>query len=691
MEMLQQKSKTEISTVLILNRGEIACRIIRTCKKMGIKTVAVYSEADAFAPFVKMADSAVFLGASPASESYLNIPKIMDAIKDSGADAVHPGYGFLSEKANFVKELEAKGIIFIGPNSKAIDGMGDKITSKITAEKAGVSTVPGSKEVIKDTKHAIALAKEVGFPVMLKASAGGGGKGIRIVREGDDMEMMFSSVTNEGQKNFGDGRIFMEKYIENPRHIEIQVVADKHGNVVCLGERECSIQRNNQKIIEEAPSSFVNNEMREKMYAQCISLAKAVKYDSVGTVEFVVSANREFYFLEMNTRLQVEHPVTEYVTGFDLVEIMIRIANGEKLWFSQDDVKITGHAFEARICAEDPSRGFLPSVGRIATYIEPKIPSDGSIRVDTGVAPGFSISPFYDAMIAKLITYGKTREEALAKNIEALNQMVIEGVENNILFLQEILKNEKFRTGNFSTSFIKEEYKDGFSYDKVEITEKMLKVLSFASLILHFRNNAKLAGISGAFKNPAHRKTHEIKDYKLFIGHEVSTELHLEYINGNRFFVKFKGKEYDFSYSYNLNNKVLKIVEGENETYVKVLANNFSSFKLAYNGIMKEVTLRNAKTADFYEICKNNFATGRKITELEAPITGLIINVHVKEGDRIKAGAPIITIEAMKMENLIVVDFETTIKKIIVKAGQAVSMGDILIEFDNTPIALTNN
>lgn len=678
------KNHNIINTVLILNRGEIACRIIKTCKKMGVKTVAVYSEADAFAPFVKMADSAIFLGASQASESYLNIPKIMEAIKISGADAVHPGYGFLSEKADFVKLLEKEGIVFIGPNSKAIDGMGDKITSKATAEKAGVSTVPGSKDIIKDGKHALKLAKEIGFPVMLKASAGGGGKGIRIVREGDDMEMMFSSVTNEGQKNFGDGRIFMEKYIENPRHIEIQVVADKHGNVVCLGERECSIQRNNQKIIEEAPSSFVNDEMREKMYAQCKALAKAVKYDSVGTVEFVVSQNREFYFLEMNTRLQVEHPVTEYVTGFDLVEIMVRIAQGEPLWFSQDNVKIKGHAFEARICAEDPARGFLPSVGRISTYIEPKIPTDGSVRVDTGVAPGFSISPFYDAMIAKLITYGKTREEALEKNIESLNQMVIEGVENNILFLQEIFKSEKFRTGNISTSFIKEEYKDGFSYDTVQITEKMLKVLSFASLILHFRNNAKLGNISGAFKNPAHRKTHEIKDYKLFIGNTLSTELHLEYINGNRFFVKFMEKEYDFSYSYNPNNKVLKIVEGENETYVKVLANNFSSFKLAYNGMMKEVAIRNAKTANFFEICKNNLASGRKITELEAPITGVIVAIHAKEGDIIKAGAPIITIEAMKMENLITIDFETIVKKVLVKTGQSVSMGDILIEFDNS-------
>jgi propionyl-CoA carboxylase alpha chain len=673
----------KIKTLFIANRGEIACRIIKTCKKLGIKTVAGYSEADAFAPFVKMADLAIFLGASQSSESYLNIPKIMEAIKNSGADAVHPGYGFLSEKANFVKELEKAEIIFVGPNSKAIDGMGDKITSKITAEKAGVSTVPGYNDVIKDVKHAIKLAKVVGYPVMLKASAGGGGKGIRIVREESEMEILLTAVKNEGLKSFGDDRIFMEKFIENPRHIEIQVVADKHGNVLCLGERECSIQRNNQKIIEEAPSSFVTPEMREKMYSQCVSLAKAVNYDSVGTVEFVVSQNREFYFLEMNTRLQVEHPVTEFVTGFDLVEIMIRIAQGETLWFTQDDVKIKGHAFESRICAEDPTRGFLPSVGRISTYIEPKIPSDGSIRVDTGVAPGFSISPFYDAMIAKLITYGKTREEALNKNIEALNQLVIEGVENNILFLQEILKHERFRSGNISTAFIKEEYKDGFSYDNVIITEEMLRVISFTSLILHFRNNSKLAHVSGAFKNPAHRKTHEIKDYKVFIGNDISTTLHLEYINGNRFFVKFKEKEYDFSYSYVPANKVLKITQNEEEFYVKVLANDFSNFLLAYNGIIKRVVFRNARIADFYDICRNNFASNTKVTELEAPITGLVVNLHVKEGEIVKAGLPIITIEAMKMENLITVDFETKIKKILVKIGDAISIGDILIEFED--------
>lgn len=673
----------QIKTLLVANRGEIACRVIKTCKKMGIQTVAVYSEADAFAPFVKMADSAIFLGASPSAESYLNIPKIMEAIKVSNADAVHPGYGFLSEKANFVKELEKAKINFVGPNSKAIDAMGDKIASKIAAKKAGVSTVPGSNDVIKDAKHAIKLAKEIGYPVMLKASAGGGGKGIRIVREDGEMEMLLTSVMNEGKKSFGDDRIFMEKYIESPRHIEIQVVADKHGNVVCLGERECSIQRNNQKIIEEAPSSFVTHEMREKMYEQCKALALAVKYDSVGTVEFVVSKNREFFFLEMNTRLQVEHPVTEFITGFDLVEIMLRIAQGEKLWFTQDDVQIKGHAFEARICAEDPSRGFLPSVGRISTYIEPKIPSDGSIRVDSGVMPGFIISPFYDAMIAKLITYGKTREEALKKSIEALNQMVIEGVENNILFLQEILKNESFQAGDFSTSFIKEHYKDGFSYDSVVVTEEMLKVISFASLILHFRNNTKLSNISGAFKNPAHRKVREIKDYEVFIGNDISTNLYLEYINGNHFFVKFKGQDYDFTYSYTPTNKVLKIVQKENEFYVKVLKNDFSSFKLAYNGMMKEVCLWNAKIAGFYEICENNFASVKKITELEAPITGIIASLHVKEGDVVKAGQPIITIEAMKMENLITVDFETKVKKILVKPQSLVSIGDILIEFDN--------
>lgn len=673
----------KIKTLLIVNRGEIVCRIISTAKKLGIKTVAVYSEADAFAPFVKMADLAIFLGSSVSSESYLNIPKIMDAIKVSGADAVHPGYGFLSERADFVRELEKNDIIFVGPSSFAIESMGDKITSKITAKNAGVSTVPGSGDVIKDFHHAILVAEEIGFPVMLKASAGGGGKGIRVVREKSEMEMLFTAVTNEGQKNFGDDRIFIEKYIENPRHIEIQVVADKHGNIVCLGERECSIQRNNQKIIEEAPSSFVTNEMREEMYKQCKSLVKSVKYDSVGTIEFVVSPDRSFYFLEMNTRLQVEHPVTEFVTGFDLVEIMIRISEGKKLWFAQKDVQINGHAFESRICSEDPSRGFLPSIGRISTYIEPKIPTDLSIRVDTGVMPGFCITPFYDSMLAKLITYGKTREEALEKNIEALNQFIIEGVETNILFLQEIYKSEKFQKGEISTSFIKEEYANGFDYDLVKIDAKILRNFAFASLILHFRNNFRLNNISDAFKNPAHRKTKEIKEYELFIQGMDSVVIHLEYINGNRFFVKLGGLEYDFSYSYNPCSKILKIIEHSDESYIKIIENNFSSFKLAYNGVLKEMSLRDAKTADFFEICKNNNAVIRKLTELEAPITGIIVSVNTKVGDSVKPKVPVIVIEAMKMENLITIDFETTVKKIFVEPGSAVSMGDILLEFDN--------
>lgn len=673
----------KINTILIANRGEIAVRIIKTCRKLGIKTVAVYSEADAFATFVKIADSAFFLGASNASESYLNVEKIMEAIKTSKVDAVHPGYGFLSENAAFVRGLEKENIIFIGPNSGAIENMGDKVISKITAEKAGVSTVPGANDIIRDVSHALDLANSIGFPVMLKASAGGGGKGIRVVRESSEMEILFNAVTNEGAKSFGDGRIFLEKYIENPRHIEIQVVADKHGNIVCLGDRECSIQRNNQKIIEEAPSSFVSEGMREEMYRQCVSLANAVKYDSVGTVEFVVSPNGDFYFLEMNTRLQVEHPVTEFITGFDLVEIMIRIAEGKELWFHQDDIELKGHAFESRICAEDPSRGFLPSVGRISTYIEPKIPADGSIRIDSGVFPGFSITPYYDPMIAKLITYGKTREEAIKKNIEALNQMVIEGVENNILFLQEIYKHERFKNGDISTAFIKDEYPEGFTYESTHVTDENLRIIAFAGLTLHFRNNAKLSNTSGALKNPAHRKTHEIKDYEIFITPNYSVKLHLEYINGNRLFVTYRGKGYDFSYSYIPNSKVMKIIEDEEAVFVKVLENNFSSFRLAYNGVMAKVLIRDAKTANFYQICKNNTASINKITELEAPITGLIVNVHLKEGDIVKPGLPIIAIEAMKMENLITVDFETKIKKILVKPGAAVSIGDILIEFEN--------
>ncbi len=448
------------SKILIANRGEIACRIIRTARRMGIATVAVYSEADAAALHVEMADEAVCVGPAPSAESYLVIDNMMKAIRDTGAQAVHPGYGFLSENATFAKALEKEKVAFIGPGIKAIAAMGDKIESKKLAHEAGVSTVPGHMGILKDGKEAVKIAKEVGYPVMIKASAGGGGKGMRIARNDAEAEEGFRSAVSEAKSSFADDRVFVEKYIEEPRHIEIQVLADGHGNVVYLGERECSIQRRHQKVIEEAPSPFLDEATRAEMGAQAVALARTVDYRSAGTVEFIVDRDRKFFFLEMNTRLQVEHPVTEYITGLDLVEQMIRVAAGEKLSFGQADVKLEGWAVEARVYAEDPFRNFMPSIGRLSRYRPPE--ENGDVRVDTGVFEGGEISMYYDPMIAKLIAGGRTRDEAIGRMRGALDAYYIRGVSHNIPFLAALMAHPRFAEGRLSTGFIDEEYPEGF-------------------------------------------------------------------------------------------------------------------------------------------------------------------------------------------------------------------------------------
>ena len=450
-----------VDKILIANRGEPACRIIKTARKMGLGTIAVYSEADINSLHVQMADEAILLGGPLSSESYLDIKKIINACKKTGAKYVHPGWGFLSENAKFAQALEKEGIIFVGPSPDAMKLMGDKIRSKKLAKSAGVSTVPGDNSVLADIAEAESVAKKIGYPVMLKASAGGGGRGIRVVYKKEELPMAFESVKSEAKNSFGDDRIFMEKFIENPRHIEIQVIGDKFGNVVCLGERECSIQRNHQKVVEEAPSSFVDEKTRKKMYAQALALCKKVNYYSAGTIEFMMDKNKDFYFLEMNTRLQVEHGITEFITGVDLVELMIKVAMGEKLPFKQTDIKLQGWAIESRINAEDPSRGFLPSSGRISKYIEPE--KNENVRVDTGVYEGYSISMYYDSMIAKLLTYGKDRNEAIQRMRESLGSFYIDGISHNMSFLEAIMYNEKFQKGDISTSFIKQEFSKGFS------------------------------------------------------------------------------------------------------------------------------------------------------------------------------------------------------------------------------------
>jgi len=447
--------------ILIANRGEIACRVIKTARKMGIKTVAVYSEADKDALHVEMADEAVFIGPPPSTQSYLLIDRIVQACKDTGAEAVHPGYGFLSERPAFCEALEKEGIVFIGPKVKAIEAMGDKITSKKLAKEAGVSTVPGYTEIIKNPQEAVEIAASIGYPVMIKASAGGGGKGMRIAWNDAECTDGFERATNEARSSFGDDRVFIEKYIVEPRHIEIQVLGDSHGNIVYLGERECSLQRRNQKVIEEAPSPFLDEATRKAMGEQAVMLARAVDYQSAGTVEFIVDAKRNFYFLEMNTRLQVEHPVTEYITGLDLVEQMLRVAAGEPLSFTQDDVKLKGWAIEARVYAEDPFRNFLPSIGRLVKYMPPQ--ENEVVRVDTGVYEGGEVSMYYDPMIAKLITYGATRDRAIAHMRDALNEFFIRGVQHNISFLAALMVHTRFMTGRISTNMIAEEYPHGFS------------------------------------------------------------------------------------------------------------------------------------------------------------------------------------------------------------------------------------
>ena len=481
-----------IKTLLIANRGEIACRIVNTAKSMGIKTVAVYSEADANSLHVSRADKAVYIGASSAVQSYLNQDRILDAIKISGADAVHPGYGFLSENADFAELLAKNNITFVGPSPHAIRSMGDKIEAKKIAKNAGVNIIPGYMGEIKDIKHAIKIAAKIGYPVMLKAAAGGGGKGMRVVYSEEEMKQALSSAQNEARNNFSDSRTFIERFIEKPRHIEIQLLADKHENYLCLGERECSIQRHNQKVIEEAPSLFVDPKTRKKMYAQAISLAKKVKYFSAGTIEFMMDQKKNFYFLEMNTRLQVEHPVTEFITGIDMVEQMLRIASGEKLQFKQNDIELRGWAFESRIYAEDPTTGFLPSTGKITTYKEPY--TTDTVRIDTGVYEGGEVSMFYDPMIAKLCTYAETRKQAIELMRDALSKYVIRGISHNISFLQAVFANQKFVDGDISTNFIASEYKDGFT--GAVLTDEGSAVLLCAATYIFLKDAKRASEIS---------------------------------------------------------------------------------------------------------------------------------------------------------------------------------------------------
>lgn len=659
--------------LLIANRGEIACRIIKTCRKMGIATVAVYSDADTNSLFVQMADEAINIGPSPSSQSYLDINKILDAVKQSGANLVHPGYGFLSENCLFSDALSKAGVTFVGPSTYSIEMMGDKIQSKKIAIAAGVSSVPGHLGVVKDGAEATKIAKEIGFPVMVKASAGGGGKGMRIVYKEEDVAEAFISATNEAKNSFSDDRIFIEKFIENPRHIEIQVIADKAGNVVCLGERECSIQRNNQKVIEEAPSSFVDEETRKKMYDQTKALAKKVNYYSAGTVEYIMDKNKNFYFLEMNTRLQVEHPVTELITGVDIVELMIKIALGEKLPFKQENIKLNGWAMESRIYAEDPARGFLPSSGRINLYIEPE--RSENVRIDTGVYEGGEVSMFYDAMIAKLCSYGKDRLEAIKHMKSALGSMAIGGISHNISFLETIMQNERFVTGNISTSFIKEEFAAGFSGNEISSESQM--VLISTSLFIFFKNFTRNAQISGRLES--HQK--QISDRWVVIINDQSFLVDVLEKSAERYVFMCDKKEIEIKSAWENGEKLFRAVVNDHAVGVKIRENNRTGgYLLQYAGSDAYTNVYSPRVAELNKFMPK-IEKNPKPVALNSPITGKIARFKVKEGDEVKAGQELVIIEAMKMENIIRTDHDVKIGAIKFKEGEPVGIGQLIMEF----------
>jgi propionyl-CoA carboxylase alpha chain len=665
--------------ILIANRGEIACRIIKTARRMGIETVAVYSEADKDALHVEMADTAVAIGPPEAAKSYLLIDKIVEACKASGAQAVHPGYGFLSEREAFPKALEAAGIVFIGPNPKAIAAMGDKIESKKAAAAAKVSTVPGHLGIIGNDAEAMEIAEQIGYPVMIKASAGGGGKGMRIAYSKAEVAEGFARSRSEAKSSFGDDRMFIEKFITDPRHIEIQVLGDKHGNVIYLGERECSIQRRNQKVIEEAPSPLLDAATRKKMGEQAVGLAKAVGYDSAGTVEFVAGQDKSFYFLEMNTRLQVEHPVTELITGIDLVEQMIRSAAGEKLAFKQSDVKLNGWAVESRVYAEDPYRKFLPSTGRLTRYRPPEERSANGVtlRNDTGVYEGGEISIYYDPMIAKLVTHAATREAAIDAQADALDAFVIDGIRHNIPFLSALMAHPRWRAGKLSTGFIAEEFPEGFSAIAPE-GERAQVLASVAAAIDHVLGERKRL-ISGQMDG---RSVTRESQRAVWLG-DKECRLEVKRENGT-IEVRFPGnkekgarrhlqsdwKPGDALWTGTINSEPVAV-------QVRPVPNGFA---LAYRGVEAKAFVYTAREAGYARLMppKKIADTGKQVL---CPMPGLVVSIAVKEGQEVKAGETVAVVEAMKMENVLRAEIDGTVKKINAKPGDSLAVDAVILEF----------
>ncbi|GAA5540928.1 MULTISPECIES: acetyl-CoA carboxylase biotin carboxylase subunit [Brucella/Ochrobactrum group] len=666
-----------IKKILIANRGEIACRVIKTAKKMGIATVAVYSDADRNALHVKMADEAVHIGPAPSNQSYIVIDKILDAIRQTGADAVHPGYGFLSENARFAEALKAANVTFIGPPVNAIDAMGDKITSKKLAAEACVSTVPGHMGLIEDADEAVKIAGSIGYPVMIKASAGGGGKGMRIAWNDDEAREGFQLSRNEAKSSFGDDRIFIEKFVTQPRHIEIQVLGDQHGNVVYLGERECSIQRRNQKVIEEAPSPFLDEATRKAMGEQAVALARAVGYFSAGTVEFIVDGSRNFYFLEMNTRLQVEHPVTELITGIDLVEEMIRVAAGEKLRFGQADVKLNGWAMESRLYAEDPYRNFLPSIGRLTRYrppVEGRRDDGTVIRNDTGVFEGGEISMYYDPMIAKLCSWGPDRLAAIDAMGNALDAFEVEGIGHNLPFLSAVMDHQRFRAGALTTAFIAEEYPDGFSgvAPSEDDARLLAAVAAHINLTVVTRDGQISGRLSGQDLKPGNDWVVKIGDHLLPVrladGEGGAT---VNFVDGGSLTI---------ASDWHPGRELATFTVGGKPLSVKV-ARAGSGWRLRWRGMDLTVHVRKPRIAELAKLMPVKLPPDTS-KMLLCPMPGVITSILAEEGVTVEAGQPLATVEAMKMENVLRAERRATVKRVAVKAGESLAVDELIMEFE---------
>ncbi|XP_022432549.1 propionyl-CoA carboxylase alpha chain, mitochondrial isoform X2 [Monodon monoceros] len=665
--------------ILVANRGEIACRVIKTCKKMGIKTVAIHSDVDASSVHVKMADEAVCVGPAPTSKSYLNMDAIMEAIKKTGAQAVHPGYGFLSENKEFAKCLAAADVIFIGPDTHAIQAMGDKIESKLLAKNAKVNTIPGFDGVVKDADEAVRIAREIGYPVMIKASAGGGGKGMRIAWDDEETRDGFRFSSQEAASSFGDDRLLIEKFIDNPRHIEVQVLGDKHGNALWLNERECSIQRRNQKVVEEAPSLFLDSETRRAMGEQAVALAKAVNYSSAGTVEFLVDSKKNFYFLEMNTRLQVEHPVTECITGLDLVQEMIRVAKGYPLRHKQADIPINGWAVECRVYAEDPYKSFgLPSIGRLSQYQEPlHLPG---VRVDSGIQPGSDISIYYDPMISKLITYGSDRREALKRMEDALDNYVIRGVTHNIALLREVIINSRFVKGDINTKFLSDVYPDGFKGHQLTENERNQLLAIASSLFVASQLRAH------HFQEDENSRVPIVKPQ--VANWELSVKLHDEVytvvasISGPTFSVEVDESKLNVTGAWNLASPLLSVNVDGTQRMIQCLSREAGgNMSIQFLGTVYKVHILTKLAAELNKFMLEKAAEDTS-SILRSPMPGMVVAVSVKPGDLVAEGQEICVIEAMKMQNSMTAGKTGKVKSVHCKAGDTVGEGDLLVELE---------